>query len=117
MVFYTKIYLRENYRTYKKRWELCLYHKGIRLDKQLLRKISSPRKVLKLKLPKKRINGIRISYSDKFVIKLINKEIREKKKKLKEQIKLINKSKSELDKLMKLKRKDYRNIPDSKKKN
>ena len=58
-----------------------------------------------------------ISYNDKFVLKLKNKEIREKKKKLKEQIKLENKSKSELDKVMKLKPKDYRNVPDSKKRN
>ena len=96
----------------KKRWDLCLCHKGIRLDKQLLRKISSQRKELKLKLSKNRINGIRISYNDKFVLKLKNKEIREKKKKLKEQIKLVNKSKSELDKVLKLKPKDYRNVPD-----
>ena len=92
-------------------------HKGIRLYKQLLRKISSQRKELKLKLSKNRINGIRISYNDKFVLKLKNKEIREKKKKLKEQIKLVNKSKSELIKVMKLKPKDYRNVPDSKKRN
>ena len=66
----------------KKRWDLCLCHKGIRLDKQLLRKISSQRKELKLRLSKNRINGIRISYNDKFVRKLKNKEIREKKEKI-----------------------------------
>ena len=93
-----------------------MYYKGIRLEKQLLRKISSQRTELKLKLSKIRINRIRISYKDKFVLKLKNKEIQEKKKKLKEQIKLVNKSKSELDKVMKLNSKDYRNVPDSKKK-
>ena len=58
---------------------------GIGLDKQLLRKISSQRMELKLKLSKNRINGIRISYINKFVLKLKNKEILEKK--LKEHIK------------------------------
>ena len=90
-------------------------HKGRRLDKQLLQKISSQKKKLKLKLSNNRINGIRISYNDKFVMKLKNKEIREKKKKLKEQIKVVNKCKSELDKIKKLKPKEYKNIPDSKK--
>ena len=82
----------------KKRWDLCMSHKGRRLDKQLLQKISSQKKRLKLKLSNNRINGIRISYNDKFVMKLKNKEIREKKKKLKEQIKVVNKCKSELEK-------------------
>ena len=77
----------------KKRWDLCMSHKGRRLDKQLLQKISSQKKKLKLILSNNRINGIRISYNDKFVMKLKNKEIREKKKKLKEQIKVVNKCK------------------------
>ena len=82
----------------------------------MLQKISSQREKLKIKLSKKKINGIRISYNDKFVLRLKNKEIREKKRKLKEQIKLLNKSKSEFNKLMKLKPRDYKNIPDSEKK-
>ena len=49
-------------------------------------------------------------------MKLKNKEIREKKKKLKEQIKVVNKSKLELDKMMRIKPKEYKNVPDSKKK-
>ena len=49
-------------------------------------------------------------------MKLKNKKIREKKKKLKEQIKVVNKSKLELDKVMRLKPKEYKNVPDSKKK-
>jgi len=49
------------------------------------------------------------------VLRLKYKEIIEKKKKLKEQIKFINKSKSEFNKLIKLKPKDYKNIPDSEK--
>ena len=89
-----------------KRWDLCIHHKGRRLDKQLLQKISSQREKLKIKLSKKRINGIRISYNDKFVLRLKNKEIRGKKRKMKEQIKLLNKSKSEFNKLMKLKPRD-----------
>ena len=68
----------------KNRWELCIHHKGVRLDKQLLRKIATRRKELKIKLSKSRINGIRISYNDKFILRLIKKEIREKTKKLKE---------------------------------
>ena len=69
----------------KKRWELCLHHKGLRLDKQLLQKISEKRKELKIKISKERINGMRISYNDKFLIRLKNKDIRERTKKLKEQ--------------------------------
>ena len=39
------------------------------------------------------INGIRVSYNDKFVLKLMNKDIREKKKRLAEQKKLKKKPK------------------------
>lgn len=99
----------------QKRWELCLHHKGARLDKQLLQKISTKRKELRLKLSKENINGVRISYNDKFLIRLKNKEIRDKTKKLKEQIKIENKSKNDFDKLMKLKPREYKNIPDEKK--
>ena len=67
-----------------KRWELCIHHKGVRLDKQLLQKITTKRKELKIKISKERINGIRISYNDKILIRLKNKDIREKEKKLKE---------------------------------
>ena len=70
----------------KNRRELSIHHKGVRLDKQLLRKIVTRRKELILKLSKSRINGIRISYNDKFILRLIKKEIREKAKKLKEQV-------------------------------
>lgn len=68
----------------KKRWELCIQHKERRLDKELLRKISSDNnKEIKIKFLKSKINRIRISYNDKFVIKLKNKDIKEKNRKLK----------------------------------
>ena len=64
----------------KKRWDLCIKHKGRRLDKQLLKKISSTKNNLRLKLAKSKINGVRISYNDKFVlsskIKILEKEIK-----------------------------------------
>ena len=99
----------------KKRWDLCILHKGARLDRQLLQKISAKRTKLKLNLSKEKINGVRISYNDKFLFRLKNKEIRDKKKRLKEQIKIENKSKSEYDKMMRLKPSVYKNIPDKKK--
>ena len=100
----------------KKRWDLCIKHKGRRLDKQLLKKISSTKNNLILKLAKSKINGVRISYNDKFVLKLKNKDIRERNKKLKEQIKIENTWKAKWNKLMKLKPNDYKNISDKIKK-
>ena len=42
------------------------------------------------------INGVRVSYNDKFIMKLKKKDIKEKKKKLNEK-----KKKSKMDKLLK----------------
>ena len=50
------------------------------------------------------IEGVKISYYDKFVIKLKNKDIKGRKKKIKEQIEVENKAKTDLKKLMKLKK-------------
>ena len=65
---------------------------------------------------KAKINGIRISYNDKFVNRLKNKDIREKTRKIKEQIKKENNFKNKFERMMKLKPKDYRDIPDNEKK-
>ena len=65
---------------------------------------------------KAKINGIRISYNDKFVDRLKNKDIREKTRKIKEQIKKENNFKNKFERMMKLKPKDYRDIPDNEKK-
>ena len=100
----------------QKRWDLCIKHKGRRLDKQLLRKITSESDKTRLRLNREEIKGIRISYNDKFLDKLKNKDIKEKKRKLKEQISKENKRKLEFDKLMKLKPREYKNIPDKEKK-
>ena len=56
------------------------------------------------------INGIRVSYNDKFVLKLMNKDIREKKKRLAEQKKIEKEAKEKLDKLLRMKPKEYKNI-------
>ena len=69
-----------------KRWDLCIQHKGRRLDKELLCKIISENEHTKIKLSKKKLNGIRISYNDKFLLKLKNKDLRDRKRKLKAQI-------------------------------
>ena len=69
---------------------------------------------MKIKILKEKINGIRISYNDKFLIRLKNKDIR-KREKLKEQKKIEKKSKNNYDKLMKLPPKQYRNITDKEK--
>ena len=67
----------------EKRWDLCIKHKGRRLDKELLKKIASENSKTRIKLLKAKINGIRISYNDKFVNRLKNKDIREKTRKIK----------------------------------
>ena len=99
----------------EKRWELCIQHKGRRLDKELLRKITSENDAKKIRLTKSKINGIRICYNDKLVLKLKNKDIKEKKRQLKEEIKKENNLKLEFERIMKLKPKDYKNIPDKEK--
>ena len=45
----------------EKRWDLCIKHKGRRLDKELLKKIASENSKTRIKLLKAKINGIRIS--------------------------------------------------------
>jgi len=69
----------------KHRWKLCIKYKGRRLDKELLRKIPKVKKDFKWRMKSPEINGIRVSYNDKFVLKLKNKEIKEKKKRLNSQ--------------------------------
>ena len=46
------------------------------------------------------INGIRVSYNDKFVLRLKKKNIKERKKKLKEQKKIEKEAKEKLNKLL-----------------
>ena len=50
------------------------------MDKELLRKIPKINKQIKWDMKSQEINGIRVSYKDKFAIKLMNKDIREKKR-------------------------------------
>ena len=99
----------------KQRWELCIKYNGRRIDRELLKKIPKVGHDFKFRLKKKSINGIRISYNDKFIVKLKNKDIRDKTKKLVEQKKKEKNAKEKLDKLMKLKPKDYKNISDNEK--
>ena len=63
----------------KHRWALCIKYKGRRLDKELLHKIPKLNKNFKWNLKAPEINGIRVSYNDKFILKLIKKDIKEKK--------------------------------------
>ena len=62
----------------KQRWELCIKYNGRRIDRELLKKIPKVGHDFKFRLKKKSINGIRISYNDKFIVKLKNKDIKEK---------------------------------------
>ena len=55
------------------------------------------------------INGVRISYNDKFILRLKNKEIKDKKKMLLEQRKKEKEAADKLNRLLKLKPKDYKN--------
>ena len=68
----------------KYRWALCIKYKGRRLDKELLRKIPKINRHFNWKVKASEINGIRVSYNDKFVQKLMNKDLREKKRRLAE---------------------------------
>ena len=97
-------------------WALYIKYKGRRIDKELLRKIPKINKHFKWKMNAREINGIRVSYNDKFIQKLMNKDIREKKKRLSEQ-KRIEKQTKEKYKLLRLKPKEYKNISKKKKKN
>ena len=95
----------------KYRWALCIKYKGRRLDKELLRKIPKiNRHFFNWKVKASEINGIRVSYNDKFVQKLMNKDLREKKRRLAEQKKIENQAKEKLDDLLRLKPREYKNI-------
>ena len=56
------------------------------------------------------INGIRVSCNDEFVLKLMNKDIREKKGDQLTKKKIEKQAKEKLDNLLRLKPKDYKNI-------
>ena len=88
---------------FKYRWALCIKYKGRRLDKELLRKISKINRPLNWKVKNSEINGIRVSYNDKFVQKLMNKDIREKKRRLADQKRIEKQAKEKLDNLLRLK--------------
>ena len=77
----------------KERWKLCLLHKGKRLDKELLRKIKSTHKNTNWKIKKSSIAGIRVSYNDKFVMRLKARDLKEKNRKIKEQKEIENEAK------------------------
>ena len=94
----------------KKRWDLCIKHRGRRLDKELLRTIESNYDSRKWKVKNSIIQGIRVSYNDKFVLKLKKRDLKEKERKLKDEIQKEKQAKDNLDKLLKLKPKDYKNI-------
>ena len=99
----------------KERWELCIKHKGRRLDKELLKKITPNKKVIRWNVKNACIEGIRISYNDKFLLKLKNKDIKERSRKLNEQKIRESNAKSKLDGLLRLKPKDYKNISEREK--
>ena len=61
-------------------WDLCIKYKGRRLDKELLLKIPKVSNQIKWEMKSQEINSKRIIYSEKFVLKLMKKEIRKKKK-------------------------------------
>ena len=64
----------------KYRWEPCIKYKGSRLGKELFRKIRKIKRDFKWRMKSPEINGVRVSCNDKFVTKLKNKDIKEKKR-------------------------------------
>ena len=63
------------------------------------------------------IEGVRISYNDKFILRLKKKEIKQNKNQLKNQRKKEREAKIKLDKLLKMKPSEYKNISDIEKDN
>ena len=55
------------------------------MDKELLRKIPKVGKIFEFKMKNNSINGVRISYNDKFILRLKKKDIKDKMKSLSEQ--------------------------------
>jgi len=99
----------------KYRWELCIKYNGRRMDKELLRKIPKVGKIFEFKMKNNSINGVRISYNDKFILRLKKKDIKDKMKSLSEQRKKEKEAKDKLNKLMKMKPREYKNISDKEK--
>ena len=99
----------------KYRWELCIRYNWRRIEKELLRKIPKIGKDFKFRLKNESINGVRISYNDKFILQLKNKEIKDKKKMLSEQRKKEKEAADKLNRLLKLKPKDYKNLSEKEK--
>ena len=99
----------------KYRWELCIRYNWRRIEKELLRKIPKIGKDFKFRLKNESINGVRISYNDKFILRLKNKEIKDKKKMLSEQRKKEKEAADKLNRLLKLKPKDYKNLSEKEK--
>ena len=58
----------------KYRWELCIRYNGRRIDKELLKKIPKIGKEFTFHLNKQSKNGVRISYYDKFLLRLKKKD-------------------------------------------
>ena len=100
----------------KYRWELCIKYNGRRLDKELLKKIPKIKNDFKFKLHKTSINGVRISYNEKFIKRLKNKDIREKNKEIAKQTKIEKIAKEKYERLLKMKPKEYKNISSQEKK-
>ena len=100
----------------KYRWELCIKYNGRRIDKELLRKIPKVGKYFEFKMKNSSINGVRISYNDRFILRLKKKNIKDKMKILCEQRKKEKEAKDKLNKLMKMKPREYKNISEKEKK-
>ena len=100
----------------KQRWALCIKYKGRRLDKELLKKIPNTRSDdLKINLKNPIIGGVRVSYNDKFILRLKKKEIKINKNQLKNQMKKEREAKIKLDKLLKMKPSEYKNVSNKEK--
>ena len=87
------------------------------MDKELLRKIKKcKRNKASIKIKKNiSFEGIRISYNDSFLIKIKGKDLRERRKKLSEEINELNKSEKNLNHLKRLKLREYKEISDAEK--
>ena len=94
----------------KYRWDLCIKYRGRRLDKELLRKIPRINRDIKWNLKHPTIDGIRVSYNDQFLLRLKRKHIREKIKELNQQKKIEKEAKKKLDKILRLKPREYKQI-------
>ena len=82
---------------------------------RIIKKIIPNKEEIRWKVKNTCIEGIRISYNDRFLLKLKDKDLKDRNRKLNEQKIKENNARAKLDRLLKLRPKEYKNISESEK--